>query len=191
MGTREISQSVQNISSDTRYIIRVRTVNHFGVLSDWSEALDITTKQLSPQGQSNWDQCWGVLGLAYSDVITSSNSDTPRDVSGLIVSTEDIPAGRFIRTTFHGEFNSTGSGDTARVSITDAANNNVNNYYAGPLTPATESYTFPWYEVSRGGPLVRKIRIARVVGGNTVQMWAAPGRVAQLVVEDLGPATDG
>jgi hypothetical protein len=43
MSSQEVKQTLKNLDPDTRYIIRVRTVNPFGVASEWSEALDYTT----------------------------------------------------------------------------------------------------------------------------------------------------
>lgn len=40
---REIQRTLTDLRPNTRYIVRARTVNGFGIASEWSEALDFTT----------------------------------------------------------------------------------------------------------------------------------------------------
>lgn len=40
----ELKRTLQNLTPNTRYIVRVRAVNEFGLTSEWGDALDFTTK---------------------------------------------------------------------------------------------------------------------------------------------------
>jgi len=67
--TEEIRRTLQNLKPGARYIVRARTINPFGVTSEWSEALEFTASGDLVDGD-----LIGVIGIAGGG--TNSNEAT-------------------------------------------------------------------------------------------------------------------
>ena len=184
---KEIAQAVPSLSPETRYILRVRTVNAFGIPSEWSEAIDMTTDAIVGENSVNWGAADGLLGMAATETITEAGLSL-EDVTDMIVTTPDLPAGRIIRTTFCGELIASLDGNVGYVVMTDEDDNEIKGFFTGNITPAGNTMSWFFVETSTGGPITRKLRIALAVGSGSVSMYAEPGRAAQMVIEDLGGA---
>ncbi len=184
---KEITQAVPSLLPETRYILRVRTVNAFGIPSEWSEAIDMTTDAIEGENSVNWGAADGLLGIATTETVTEAGL-TPEDITGMVVTTSDLPVGRIIRTTFCGELIASLDDNVGYVVMTDEDDNEIKRFFTGSLTPAGNTMSWFFVETSVGGPITRKLRIALVLGSGSVSMYAEPGRTAQMVIEDLGAA---
>lgn len=73
----EIKRTITDLQPDTRYIVRARTINGFGVKSDWSEALDFTTSTDTtiPQSPENLYAAFNNSDLLISWDAPTYNTD--------------------------------------------------------------------------------------------------------------------
>lgn len=73
----EFRRTLQSLTPNTRYIARVRAVNEFGMASEWSDALDFTTKadDSVPLGPTSLALDFDSPSLVASWVAASANTD--------------------------------------------------------------------------------------------------------------------
>jgi hypothetical protein len=116
---KEISQSIPNLNPDSRYILRVRTVNAFGVPSEWSEAIDMSTPEIETEQRADWGRPWGCLGFVTVDAPVYIDDTTPVDIPNMTLTTGDMPAGRVIKSVICAEFSSEADDDVAVIILAD------------------------------------------------------------------------
>ena len=84
--TQEIRRSISGLKPGTRYIVRVRAVNAFGVPSAWSESLGLETEDLTEQPPAPTSIIYNFDGedliLSWTPPVTPSNSLPVTDLWG-------------------------------------------------------------------------------------------------------------
>lgn len=191
---------------DRRYLLNLPTfrpavvAEHESVLRElerWGNTLPLNPRRSiayygdTTGSQPPWNLPWGIVGIGSTT--TAQNTITSiTDLTSLTVTWTALTDRRY-RTTLTLEINGTAAGDLAIVYITDASNTVIRRrVLTVPALTAGVGYgalQVSVVETGLSGSVTRKARLERNSGAGSVSSYAASTSPAQIVVEDIGPAT--